>query len=188
MVLCTPPLGHRNENQRWSGQTMKPRKHENMKPIVISMSQRWSGRKPETTKPIGFLLSRDWVDKTMKPWNQETNDLEIECAKSWNLSSFRYPRDGVEENTKPRNLSASCCPEIEWTKPWNHETKKPMTLRLSVQNHETMKPIVILMTLRLSVTMKPWNHKPRNHETYCLLVVLEMESTKPWNLSPWKLY
>ena len=174
MVLCTPPLGHRNENQRWSGQTMKPRKHENMKPIVISMSQRWSGRKPETTKPIGFLLSRDWVDKTMKPWNQETNDLEIECAKSWNHETYRHLDD----------------PEIELSKPWNHETTKPQNHEIyrhlmsqwwSVRNHETMKPqnLLAFQCPRDGVdeTMKPivismtqrWSG--RNYETMKPIVI-----------------
>ena len=43
-----------------------------MKPIVISMSQRWSGRNHKTMKPIGFLLSKYGVDQTMKPRNHET--------------------------------------------------------------------------------------------------------------------
>ena len=68
----------------------------------------------KTTKPIGFSLSRDGTDESMKPWN-----YEIMKPIGFSLSS-----DGVEETMKPRNHKTYHHfddPEMEW----DHETKKP---------------------------------------------------------------
>ena len=122
----------------------KPQYQDTIKPFVILMSQRWSGRNHETYRHFN-VPETEWE----KPWNHETychfdvpetewvkpqnhetychfDVPEMEWAKPWNQSSFRCPRDAVGKTiktTKPQNLLVSWFHgEIsqETMKPWNH--------------------------------------------------------------------
>ena len=75
----------------------------------------WPIFSPQTPSVVSVTNIRCGQDmECMKPCNRETK-------KAVNISLYK---DGVHgeinyETTKPQNLSASCCPEMEWTKPWN---------------------------------------------------------------------
>ena len=86
-MKCTKPL--------------KPRNHETMKPIVISMSQRLSARNHETC--ISFLLSTDGD----KSWNHET--MSTGFLVSW---SARRDKPRNHEAMKPQVSFSKMCPDL----------------------------------------------------------------------------
>ena len=174
-ILYPPqPELHFQKKKKWnlsSFQCPRDGVGETTKPIVISMSQKWSGHNHETTIPGHH--------KTFRHFDVP----EMEWAKPWNLSSFQCPWDGVGETMKPRNLLSFRCPRNgmgETTKPWNllsfrcprngvGKTMKPRNQssfrcpRDAVgKTIKTTKPQNLLVSWfhgEISQeTMKPWNH------------------------------
>ena len=115
----------------------------------------------KTKKPLNILLSRDWVQREK---NHET--FRRLAVQRWSARNH--------EIMKPRNLSTSRCPVMEFMKtmkPQNHATKKPVNISLFRYGVHGEKN---------NETTKTWNHEPYRHLT---VQCPDMDCMKLWNIS-----